>query len=464
MAIAYKSAGAGVSSESLAVSLSPACPAVVDANDILICHVFWEGTATAPTTPSGWTLLDGPRVIETTIARHWVFGKIADGSEDGTAVTFSTAPAVTTQRAARIYSFSGYVSGTITDIIPAASFAATSHATDPQMPTVTTTQTGALAVAVVAQNDNNAFVSPTGETGGDWVEAVAEYTAALTPGLSLGLETCTPTANPGTVTGGTISTTNDPCGVIGFQIKTQGTLSYTLSVDSGSYTKTGTAASLERGYIFPSASGSYIKTGTAANLERGYLFSAASGSYTKTGQTATLIGPVTYDAGSYVLTGSSATLIKGYRISEGIGSYSLSGQAANLFRNITFVSASGSYVLSGQAANLLIPRSITASSGNYTYTGQTARAIFDVFPSSPSTEQETVSGGGGGVRFIPIEEIDRKKSKKKLEQFLNRVFTDKEFSRILNSLVNKFSVNREMIDPMLTEDEEALLYIILMLD
>lgn len=217
MAIAYKSQGAGASTETSGAALSPLCPAVVDAGDILIAHVFWEGTTSAPSTPAGWSALYGPAVIETTIARHWVFGKIADGTEGGAAAAFGN-PAVTTQRGARIYSFSGRVSGTITDLVNG--FAETSHATDPQMPTVTTQSTGAMAVALVAQNDNNAFASPTGETGGDWVEAVAEYTVALTPGFSLGIETCIPTSDPGTVTGGAMATTNDPCGVIGFQILT----------------------------------------------------------------------------------------------------------------------------------------------------------------------------------------------------------------------------------------------------
>lgn len=216
MAITYKSQGSGVSSETTGVSLSPACPAVVDANDILICHVFWEGILDAPSTPSGWALLDGPRVIETTVARHWVYGKLAAGTEDGAAVTFATTPVSINQRAARIYSFAGYVSGAIADVVRG--FAATSHATDPQMPSVTTTKAGSLAVALVAQNDNNAFAAPTGESGGDWVEAVAEYTVALTPGLSLGIETAA-MASAGTISGGSMATTNDPCGVIGFEIR-----------------------------------------------------------------------------------------------------------------------------------------------------------------------------------------------------------------------------------------------------
>ncbi len=217
MAITYKSQGSGVSTETSGAALSPLCPATVDAGDILIAHVFWEGTATAPSTPSGWELLgSSPYVIETTIARHWVFGKIAAGTEDGAAVAFGS-PAVTTQRAARIYSFAGREGGTILELVTG--FSHLSHATDPQMPTVTTTIAGALAVALVAQNDNNATGDATGESGGDWVEAVAEYTVALTPGFTLQIQTTTPTGNPGTVSGGSVATTNDPCGVIGFQIK-----------------------------------------------------------------------------------------------------------------------------------------------------------------------------------------------------------------------------------------------------
>ena len=230
MAIAYKSQGAGASTETSGAALSPLCPAVVDANDILIAHVFWEGTASAPNTPGGWTLLHGPAVIETSVARHWVFGKIAAGTEDGAAVAFGN-PAVTTQRAARVYSFSGYVGGSITDLVRG--FAETSHATDPQMPTVTTTQAGALAVALVAQNDNNTTGNATGESGGDWTEAVAEYSVALTPGFTIQIQTATPTADPGTISGGSVSTQNDPCGVIGFEIRAAGVYTATVGPTIG---------------------------------------------------------------------------------------------------------------------------------------------------------------------------------------------------------------------------------------
>lgn len=215
MAIAYKSQGAGTATETSAAALSPACPATVDAGDILIAHVGWEGTSDAPSTPSGWTLLSGPHVVESTIARHWLFGKIADGSEDGATVAFGS-PSVTTQRGARVYSFSGRIDGSIEELV--GGFSHQSHSTDPQMPSVTTPRAGALAVACTYQNDNNPQGSATGESGGDWTQHV-EYQAALTPGLSLAIQSCTPTGNPGTVSGGTVSTTNDPCGVIGFYVQ-----------------------------------------------------------------------------------------------------------------------------------------------------------------------------------------------------------------------------------------------------
>ncbi|MGH9462441.1 MAG: hypothetical protein ACRD1X_14585 [Vicinamibacteria bacterium] len=218
MAIAYKSQGAGVATEASGASLAPACPATVDAGDVLIAHIGFEGTSDSPSTPSGWTLLGGsPYTIESA-HRHWIFGKIADGTEDGATVDFGS-NAITTVRTARIYSFSGRVAGSITALVTG--FAHLSHATDPQMPTVTTTLAGALAVACIWQADDNPQANATGETGGDWVEAVAEYVqSATTPDTGMGIQTCTPTGDPGTVTGGSVSTLNDPCGVIGFEIKT----------------------------------------------------------------------------------------------------------------------------------------------------------------------------------------------------------------------------------------------------
>jgi hypothetical protein len=215
MATAYKSQGTAVATETSGGNCNPTCPATVDSGDILVAHVYFEGTTTAPDTPANWTLLDGPRTVESTIGRMWIYGKIADGSEDGTAVSFGT-QAVTTMRGARIYSYSGRVSGSITDLVRG--FAFLSHATDPQMPSVTTTVADSLAAAMVIQNDNNALTAATGESGGDWVESVAEAVFALTPGMVLQHQHAT-MASIGTISGGAVAATNDPSGVIAYEVR-----------------------------------------------------------------------------------------------------------------------------------------------------------------------------------------------------------------------------------------------------
>ena len=216
MAITYKSQGAGAAVNTTNAALSPLCPATVDAGDILIAHVAQFGVTATPATPSGWTLLDGPRNLGTAPdGRHWIFGKIAAGTEDGTAVAFGTGGAAQ-KRWARVYSFAGYVSGTIADCVTG--FAFTAHATDPQMPSVTTTKAGSRAVACVAQTDDNAIASATGESGGDWIEAVAEFTSTVGAGVMMQIQTAA-MASPGTISGGTAATTDDPCGVIAFEIR-----------------------------------------------------------------------------------------------------------------------------------------------------------------------------------------------------------------------------------------------------
>ena len=90
MAIAFKSSGAGNGTETIGANLTANCPATVDANDILIAQVMFTGTSNSPSTPSGWTLLYGPANIGVTTVQglHWVFGRLADGSEDGAEVNF----------------------------------------------------------------------------------------------------------------------------------------------------------------------------------------------------------------------------------------------------------------------------------------------------------------------------------------------------------------------------------------
>ena len=222
MAIAYKSQGAGISTETSGANLVPLCPATVDAGDILLAHIVVLDATSALSTPSGWTLLFGPSGLGTgtPTGRAWAYGKIADGTEDGAGINFGSL-ASTIGRLGRIYSFSGYVSGTIADIIPAASFTANSSETDPIIQAVTTTIGGAKAVALISQDDNNSHDGLGAVSDGTWVEAVADYVdSAVGPqGACLQIQVGTPTANPGTISGGTVAGTNDEANTLNFEIR-----------------------------------------------------------------------------------------------------------------------------------------------------------------------------------------------------------------------------------------------------
>lgn len=229
MAIAYKSAGAGASTETSGAALNLVCPAAVDAGDILIAHVVHLSTTTAPTEPAGWTLLfPDPDDISvgsglgtgTPTGRAWAFGKIAVGDEDGDTISFGTAGG-TSGRFGRIYSFSGYVSGTILDVVPLASFTQNSSETDPVIQAVTTTVAGAKAVALVSQDDNNSHAALGVVTGGTWAEPVADFvdTGVGAQGGKLQIQVGTPDADPGTINGGTVAGTDDEANTLNFEIR-----------------------------------------------------------------------------------------------------------------------------------------------------------------------------------------------------------------------------------------------------
>jgi hypothetical protein len=234
VSIAYKSAGAGNGTETNGASLDLDCPATVDANDILVAHTIYEGLSNVPDTPSGWSLLYGPANVgdATAVGRAWVFGKLAAGSEDGATISFGT-EANTSGRYGRIYSFSGWVSGAIEDLF-------SSWIDDPSegsipLPPVQTQSAGALAVALLVQDDNNAFAAAGAVTGGTWAEPVAEFVSTTlgAQGCCVGIQTSTPTGDPGHISGGTANATADEGSSIGFALHdtAQTVISFTTQYD-----------------------------------------------------------------------------------------------------------------------------------------------------------------------------------------------------------------------------------------
>jgi hypothetical protein len=126
----------------------------------------------------------------------------------------------------------------------------------------------------------------------------------------------------------------------------------TLTADAGSFSLTGTAATLRKGKVLAAAAGSFSLTGTSAGLKHGWKVPAA--------------------AGSYVLTGTAAGLKHGWKLPAASGSFALTGTAATLIRKLPLVAGAGSYVLTGTAAALRQSRKIAATSGSFTLTGTDA--------------------------------------------------------------------------------------------
>lgn len=116
----------------------------------------------------------------------------------------------------------------------------------------------------------------------------------------------------------------------------------TLVADPGTYTLTGSAATLTAARNFSADSGQYLLTGSAAALSVGRNLSAASGAYVLTGQTATLTRTynLSANAGTFNLNGASATFLYSRVLRGDPGIYTIDGYAATLTAVTVFPSPS----------------------------------------------------------------------------------------------------------------------------
>lgn len=163
---------------------------------------------------------------------------------------------------------------------------------------------------------------------------------------------------------------------------------YTLACDGGSYSLTGVAALLRRGFSLVADTGSYALTGQDAALRRGYQLAADPGSYALAGQDAALRRgySLALDVGSYALSGQDAALRGGYSLALDTGAYSLAGNDATLTYSAggtaySLVCDAGAYALTGYDAGLTYTPgpanySITADTGSYALAGNAAGLTF----------------------------------------------------------------------------------------
>ncbi|MCJ7655360.1 MAG: hypothetical protein MUO97_08715, partial [Dehalococcoidia bacterium] len=187
---------------------TPAYPAGLQANDLILLQVTVRDTSTTPTTPSGWTLLYGPDSTGT--GRQWIYYRFSSGGETG---TITVTIGGTTCKIARMYAFRNVALSSFTE---GGGFGSGSGATISAQ-TVATTDIRRLAVSFVFVNDNNAVDSFAGETGGDWVEA-AEFNTTQGSDGAVQLQTAI-MAGGGTISGGSYTmSAADPWGVRAFAL------------------------------------------------------------------------------------------------------------------------------------------------------------------------------------------------------------------------------------------------------
>ena len=164
---------------------------------------------------------------------------------------------------------------------------------------------------------------------------------------------------------------------------------YTLTCAAGSYSLTGTAATLtvQRNYVLSCGAGSYNLTGTDADLkvQRNYTLNCEAGSYILAGSNADLSVQRNYTltcgAGSYALAGTNTDLVvqRNYTLTCEAGNYALTGSDIDLTvqRNYTLSCEAGSYSLTGTNADLVVQRnySLVCEAGNYSLTGSSADLV-----------------------------------------------------------------------------------------
>lgn len=147
----------------------------------------------------------------------------------------------------------------------------------------------------------------------------------------------------------------------------------TLAANGGSYSITGTAATLERGRELSADGGTYAITGTAAALERGREVAANGGAYIVTGTNASLeLGRELLAAGdSYTISGTDATLVKASVGATVIiadpGTYTITGQDGSLEWGRLHSAEPGVYAISGTDASLVHVTATPVSYGTSSY-------------------------------------------------------------------------------------------------
>jgi FlaG/FlaF family flagellin (archaellin) len=209
--VTFVSAGTADGSTGSPNNPTPSYPTGLQMNDLILLQVTVRDTSNTPSTPSGFTLLYGPDSTGT--GRQWIYYKFSTGSESGTLSIHIPGSA---SAVARMYAFRNVALSSFNE---GGGFGSGSSSTV-NAQSVATSGDKRLAVSFVYVTDNNGLDSFSGETGGNWVEAVTEFQYNPSGGIDATIQLQTATmATTGTINGGNDNmSSSDSWGVRAFAL------------------------------------------------------------------------------------------------------------------------------------------------------------------------------------------------------------------------------------------------------
>lgn len=328
-------------------SATPTFPSV-SAGQLLLCKVHARAGTSVDTidTPSGFTLETGAKVGIGGGLAAAVFWKIATGSETGTLSVTGTY----TGAAPRLSAILELYTGNATTGVPLESVGSnTGTSTTPSPSSVTTSINGGLAVAAISANSATTIGNITGETGGDYTEAYAEFSSG-----TIVLDTQTAAmATAGTISGGTCTLGASAAWIaICFGIKPPAVAvntNVTLTKASFALTASSLSAVPSRKVALSAAAYALSAQTLSAKTARKATLSPASLAFTASSLTAQYGRRATLNATSFLVTPSSLAAKTARKLTLSPASLSLSAQnlVANYGRQVTLSPAS--YGLTAQA-------------------------------------------------------------------------------------------------------------------
>jgi len=175
---------------------------------------------------------------------------------------------------------------------------------------------------------------------------------------------------------------------------------YTLAIDGGVYSYSGSPVNLLHNRTLSTDGGSYSYSGAALSLLYNRSLAIDGGVYSYSGQSIPLLHNriLSTDGGVYSYTGSAVTLTysqtTGYTLAIDGGVYTSSGGNASLLHNRLLNTDGGIYAYSGGNVNTLYNRALSADGGDYNYSGVALPLLYN---RNLTTSGGVYSYSGGNV-------------------------------------------------------------------